>query len=376
MVTEHLPNKTILLGCYEVPGWGGASTSSYKLFELMRNDGIDVTFLNIIAENDADYFRYLFGEQIGNPKKLDGVHNCFLGGDTFRLQPELEKLIDKIDPDIIVGIGWIASVLMKRETPDRKLIYVTTGCDQVSRYIKRKEWDDFILLNNYLTISGNHLGSTSDMEKETVKTADLIIAHSDMVLLLYRHFFDSQTGKISPQVIWFADWIYKDALDYASLQRPFHNREIDIVFIASSWSRPEKNYKLAREIISGLKGLNIHILGEVEEKDSRATYHNLITNREELFSLLGNSKTIVSPSLFDAAPGVLFEAAAMRCNVIASKNCGNWMLCNYELLVDPFTLDTFLDKIHRSLNKKYEDNISYFLQTNSYKNLVETILLF
>ena len=29
--------RKALIGCYEIPGYGGASTSSYKLFEIMQN---------------------------------------------------------------------------------------------------------------------------------------------------------------------------------------------------------------------------------------------------------------------------------------------------------------------------------------------------
>ena len=369
-------SRKILLGCFEVPGWGGASTSSYKLFELMRNDGLEVTFLNIIAEQDADYFKYLFGETIGNPKGLENVYNCFLEGRTFDPQPELQKLINKIDPDIIVGIGWIASLLMKREAPGRKLIYVTSGCDQVVKYIMKKEWSDYISIYNYIQKSNNNLQITSQAEKQAVDSADLIIAHSDMNLFLYKYFFWKLSGKIYSETVWFAEWIYKDALDYEILKIPFNKREIDLIFIASSWSRPEKNYKFLREITSRLKGVNIHVVGELENKDNHATYHNLITNREVLFGLLGNSKTIVCTSLFDSAPGVLFEASAMGCNIITSKNSGNWMLCNEELLVDPFNITNFLNKIPLSLKKKYDDNIDYFLKRNSYKNLIETILLF
>jgi len=366
-------SKKILLGCFEVPGWGGASTSSYKLFELMLGDGIDVTLLNIIAENDAHHFRYLFGEKIGNPKDLDEVYNCFLEGPTYHPHPELEKLINKIEPDIIVGIGLIAALLMRREASDRKLIYVTTGCDQMDGYIKRKEWMDFISLYDYLQTPKNHLGAISHIEKEAVATADYIISHSDINLFLYKY---ELVGKIYPEIIWFAEWIYKDALDYSGLRKPFHERDIDVIFVASSWGRPEKNYNFVKKIASQCKDLNIHVVGETEKKLPHAEYHGLVTGREELFALMGRSKAIICPSLFDAAPGILFEASAMGCNIIASKNCGNWQICNEALLVDPFNLNNFLEKISLSLSKKYEDNIDYFMKTKSYKNLIETISVF
>jgi glycosyltransferase involved in cell wall biosynthesis len=102
----------------------------------------------------------------------------------------------------------------------------------------------------------------------------------------------------------------------------------------------------------------------------------LVTRRDELFALLGGSKTIVCPSLFDAAPGILFEASAMGCNIITSKNCGNWHICNEKLLVDPFNLNGFLEKISLSLSRKYEDNIDYFMRNKSYKNLIDTSSVF
>ena len=129
--------KKILLGCFEVPGWGGASTSTYKLFEMMQADGIEVDCVNLIALEDSDFFRRLFGDSVGNPKRLSGVWNCFLKAPTYNGHPELEDLIQGVSPDIMVSVGWIAALLMKRAAPDRNLIYVTSGCDQMKAYIEK-----------------------------------------------------------------------------------------------------------------------------------------------------------------------------------------------------------------------------------------------
>ena len=63
----------------------------------------------------------------------------------------------------------------------------------------------------------------------------------------------------------------------------------------------------------------------------------------------------------------------MGCNVVATRNCGNWMLCNKRLVADPFCLNIFLDKIRLSLNGKLEDHMDYFLRSNSYQNLIDTL---
>ena len=69
-----------------------------------------------------------------------------------------------------------------------------------------------------------------------------------MNLLLYRHFFPSFEGKIYPRVVWFAEWIYRNASEYSYLASPFHQRDIDILFIASNWRRPEKNYPWVKTV--------------------------------------------------------------------------------------------------------------------------------
>ncbi|MGH7801671.1 MAG: glycosyltransferase [Thermodesulfobacteriota bacterium] len=400
-------SKRILLGCFEPPGYGGAATAAYKLFEMMQDDGFDVCYLNLIEEQDADYFRYVFGENLGNPKGLHNVYSCSLNGPNYIPHQELVDLINYMSPDILVGIGWIAALLMKRAAPEKRSIFLTSGCELVKDNISIGKVKDFISLNesirrskrkpalalHYADYDGwklfepafsqrqthpvyNGALPASYFEKEAARISNLIVTHSDTIRFLYQYLFPSYIEKVYPDVIWFAEWIHKDALNYSGLQKPFYERDIDILFIASAWSRPEKNYKLVNEIVSRCNGLNIHIVGEVEEKLTNAEHHGLVTKREELFGLLGRAKTVVCPSLFDTAPGILFEASTIGCNIIASKNCGNWQICNETLLVDPFKLDNFLEKIQLSLQKKYEDNMEYFIKTDSYKNLLDTILVF
>ncbi|TMA95562.1 MAG: glycosyltransferase family 4 protein [Deltaproteobacteria bacterium] len=367
--------KKILLGCFEVPGWGGASTSTYKLFEIMRADGIEVNYVNLIALEDADFFRGLFGDRLGNPKQLPEVWNCFLKEPTYNRHPELEDRIQGISPDIMVGVGWIAALLMKRAAPDRSLIYVTSGCDQMKAYIEKYAIDSLSLFSHDCNSELWPLVS-SPLEKQAVSLADYIITHSEMNLFLYRYFFPSFAGKIYPRVVWFTEWIYRNASEYSYLARPFHQRDIDVLFIASNWRRSEKNYPWVKNVVASATDLKIHIVGAAEQEIPQAINHGPMADRHALFSLLGRAKTIACPSLFDAAPGILFEGSALGCNLVASKNCGNWSLCNQSLLADPFSHQVFLDKIRLSLTGPYQDNIHNCLQSGSYSDLLETVLAF
>src|SRR6476660_8720871 len=121
----------------------------------------------------------------------------------------------------------------------------------------------------------------------------------------------------------------------------------------------------------------IHIVGEVpvRQKPPAARYHGLLTDRDALFQLRGRAKAVASPSVYDSAPGILFEAAAMGCNIVASKNCGNWMICHDELLVEPFDIKTFATAIRRSVTRKYEDQMQFFLDCQTYGKLTDILEL-
>jgi hypothetical protein len=43
----------------------------------------------------------------------------------------------------------------------------------------------------------------------------------------------------------------------------------------------------------------------------------------------------------------------MGSNVVASRNCGNWTLCHPALLVQPFSIDAYLERIRRAIDRDY-----------------------
>jgi glycosyltransferase involved in cell wall biosynthesis len=132
-----------------------------------------------------------------------------------------------------------------------------------------------------------------------------------------------------------------------------------------------KNYPLVREIAARLPRRRLHIVGAFDEPCPHAVHHGVLADRRELFSLLGRAKTLACPSLLDAAPVVLFEASAMGCNVVATKNCGNWELCHEELAAERCTADDLVEHIERSLSRPYADNRDRF--RGGYAELVDAL---
>lgn len=363
----------VLVACYEVPGYGGAATAAYRLFETLREGGLEVAYVSLIEARDEDFYRFALGDAFGNPRRHDGVFVESLGAPLYRAHDTLRARIDALDPQVVLAVGFIAAFLVDAAAPGRTLAFLTTGCQQAKEAIVDGRASDVAALEQAIGRSLRRPYVSCLEEKAAVDGADVVFVHSPLVRSLFAAYFPFQTGKIYDEVISFAEWIHGDALAYADLARPFAERDVDVLFVASSWQRPEKNYAFVHAIAAGLRSASVHVVGEFDEPVAGAVHHGLIGDRRELFALFGRARSVVCPSSFDAAPGVLFEASALGANVVASANCGNVELCHEALRVDPFTAEAFLARIETALERTLPDRIDAFLALRSRDALIETL---
>ncbi len=371
-------NKKILIGCFYVPGWGGPSTAGYSLFEMMQTDGLNVGFINLVFGKDYDNLTKKFGDELGNPKAFSNVHT-FIIDDVINLSfqnSHLTTLLEDLSPDIIVGITWRAAFLLKRAAPQKALIFLPSGSESLKTYIRNGQIKSFVDVHKILLNSGLDGMEPYVIENEAVKISDLVITHSESILSLFKYLFPNLNNKIYPEILWWAEWTCSEALKYSHFKKPFEERDIDLLFVANDWGRPEKNYLMMEEIIKRRNDLSIHIVGEINEQPDKSICHNFIAQQKDLFHLMGRAKALVSPSLFDASPGVLYEASVMGSNLVASKNCGNWKICNDNLLVDTFNVNCFLERIELAVSQKFTDNLDFFIGCNSYQKLKNVIAEF
>jgi glycosyltransferase involved in cell wall biosynthesis len=367
-------SKRILLGCYEVPSWGGASTVFYLLFERMQRDGMDVAYLNLVSKADESFLRQVFGEQFGNPRSLDQVHTSILDEPLWRAHERLADLISRIEPDLLFGFGFIAARLLELAAPRIPVVFMTAGSRELRELVENGAVKDFMSFQRAVERGISFPVHPANRERQAVEASELVIVHSPLVRFAFEHFFPQYAGKIYSNAVSVADFIYPEAERFAHLRKPFEQRDIDVLFVASKWTRPEKNYALAKKIVSRCRGLSVHVVGEVDRPCPPARHHGVIARREDLYEILGRSKTLVCPSVADAAPGVLFEASGMDCNVVASRNCGNWQLCNERLLAERCSVEEFVSKIKHSLSGPHRDNQEQF--RGGYADLVETLAVF
>lgn len=372
--TRPLSPKRILLCCYSVPGRGGANTSGYELFRRMQGDGYNVAYMNLVDEKYEDYYKARFGECMGNPGRLADVHNVRLHRPLNGPHPEVALAINRLEPDIILAISCMGTYITETALPGRRVLFLTSGSSQAREYIETGKFKDAMALMRRLERGGKPLPIRHNREAASVASAHRIFTHSKMIHDFYHHFFPAEAHKIHDTIFWRGEWIYERARRYAAMSRPFDERDIDVLFVASSWSRKIKNFDLVRRLTARLKNRSVHLVGECRQPPKGAVHHGLTRTPEQLFELFGRARTVVCPSLLDAAPGVLFEASAMGCNIVASRNCGNWMICHPDLLAEEANPSTFARKIELSLAQKMDDAVNYFLEGNLYQRFVKAVL--
>jgi glycosyltransferase involved in cell wall biosynthesis len=319
-------------------------------------------------------FRDSFGGALGNPQGLPRVETWPVQERWAKPDVGLAQRVAELAPDLMLGVGFLAAHILKGAAPDRPLVFLTVGCRQAKAYVHGGVRD--VVALERLLRRGGPWPFVDGGEPEAVRRADFVITHSEQTLEQFRAFYDRWRGKIHPEVVSFAEWIVDDARTYADFRRPFDDREIDVLFVANDWRRWEKNWPLVRKLVRRLQGLSVHVAGAGADPLRGAVLEGLVTDRARLFALLGNAKTVVSPSRSDPAPGILFEGGAMGCNLVASKNAGNWQICHPELLADPPRAAVYVDRVRRSMTREFPDRLDRFLDRQSYAELVEIVQAF
>ena len=325
----------ILLAAYGLPGLAEASTQNDRLLRRMRADGHDVVALNVLDELDREYFEIVTGNRPGSSNgRLDveaTAATTVVGNEALR-----ERVV-ALEPALVVARGSRAAVAIRAVAPNTGLIFMTSGCDSLRRAIGAGIARDYQSVARRIQDGQRLPFRVNGAEGKGVRGADLVVTDSEMTQLLYNAAFPTLVGKIHPAVAWPCPAPDPDPQSCARFARPFAERDIDVLFLASTWNRKGPNWRLARRISSRCKPLRVHVAGAVRSPARRACHHGVVGERDALLSLLGRTRALVSPSRYEASADALISGAAMGCNVVASRNCGSWMLCNEELVVEPYT---------------------------------------
>ena len=85
-----------------------------------------------------------------------------------------------------------------------------------------------------------------------------------------------------------------------------------------------------------------------------------LRNTAACLEKMKESKLLLLPSLFDSSPNTLYEALDNGCNILTSKNTGNWELFNTKSVCnDIYNKDEWINKILINVEEKVINNIEF-----------------
>ena len=368
-------NVKIVMGCFEVPGFGGAATLNHELFAQLQERGEDISWINLIPADRTEVFVRKFGSALGNPESRPRVHNIFLRHPPFGPQPDLAELICREKPDVLVGCHFIAAKLFHQEGEGCPLVFITAGFRWIQEVVPHRFRCATEALEHLRLHGPTGLPPVPPAQDQAFRGANVCLVQAPVIKELYTHFYPQVETKIAPQIKWEGGPKLKRARHFENYVQEWGKRDIDLLFVASDWSRKIKNYGLALEILARFPDRHCAVVGDLPDElgpVAKWTQHlGFVNSRDEIHKILGRSKVVVSPSSWDTAPGILYEATGMGCNIVCSQNCGNWEMCPESFLARDYTAEGFQAGIARALEghvpictQDFEtDCVSLILQT-------------
>lgn len=347
----------IAVGSLGVPELGGESAVASALHEQLLDDGADSSLLNLLEPADVAYCQHELG-RYGNPHRLPAVETIGLRAPSPGPRPEVAAALEKLAPDLLIGIGAGAAALLGKAAPARRLIFVATAChhlhlDRRRRRKRRSERPNLV--------------PPLEVEEAAVSAADLVLAHSTSARRALAAHFPSYEGKLADEVLWLADWVERDVERYEARKRVFAERELDVLFVARSWKEPRANRELMLALAERNRGLRLHVVGDGGDAAPGGFWPE--ARREQLLELMGTAKVVVLTHGLASAPFALYEATAMGCNVVASRGCGNRRFANPQLIAPSNDPDAFSDAIRLALAAPLAGEVAP--SSHSYETLVQ-----
>jgi len=303
----------ILVACTQYPYYGGAATNAYALIKTLRERGHDVCglfFENSNANCDPDAIGCIIRSQAGKEGRnlLCKKIKVILGG----------------MPDAILAKNYAAPVYCRKLFPKTKIVYLVSGSPLMTHL---SELD--ISAVKYLKLNTSQVEKKikkkiyNSSELSAIKCSNFVLTNSrvsrDVFVKTYSTYLKNKKV-LSP-------------LDTSILinnnskrKKNFNERDVDIAFICSRFSRSVKNAKFAKKIFrdKSLAGKSKLIIGA--ESNSFANIPGIMIKDKmkhaNIMKYLLRVKLVICPSYFDASPNVIKEATFSGCNILVSRNCG------------------------------------------------------
>jgi len=148
-------------------------------------------------------------------------------------------------------------------------------------------------------------------------------------------------SKIHPEVMYTPD-IAVPPID-PKWSRPYTQRRFGICFSASDWKRRMKNRALTEMVAMAFPDVRIAICGDRLNLPIPNVVDFGLVSHTQMLDIMGNSRVVVIPSMYDPSPNLYAEATILGCNVVVSTNVGNIDKHPKMLLCRDLSVDSFVE---------------------------------
>jgi hypothetical protein len=345
----------ILLVSIDIPYIGGSATNLYNILKYLQNNkNYNIITIFISNVDIADY----------NPLNFKNVHKI-----NFDLTTEIElKKLKEYYINNGVMFKYIFCKNYKIFPYFRNIFYESyiifspSGLRMISSSTENQYLLDLKLNNIYyskyntLSLSNNIYKFINDNDKfldiYALKNSDIIIPNSLVTYNVINNIYDN-----------LENLNYSINITNINLQNinnnNFNEREYDIIFIAYNWKRNIKNYKLVIDIINKIEidPKKIIVIGNEQIKYNKNIVSIDYLENNKINDLLKKCKTLIITSYYDSNPNVLIEGVANGCNIVTTKNVGNYEnIDNRGLVINYNDISEWIKIITNSLKERYKYN--------------------
>jgi len=244
------------------------------------------------------------------------------------------------DFDVMVGKNYDAPWVLRKRT-DVPKVYLTSGVDFISRSGKP-----------YHQVQEPPPEGNNDFV--AFGSADHVLVHSTIDLAYYRKYFPAKlVAKIHRDSVIYTPDIAVPPIN-SEWARPYRERQFGLCFSASDWGRRMKNRGLLEAVARRFPQVRIAVCGDRLNLPLPNVIDFGLVDHATMLTLLGNSRVVVIPSMYDPSPNLYAEAAKLGCNVVVSTNVGNIDKHPPPLCCPDLSIETFAAAITHALAEKQQ----------------------
>ena len=338
----------------------------------------------VALDSLVPFYRNTFGDQWWNPEGLPDVHVRLRNVRGHDEEKALTAFLDA-DPEVLITKQVHLMALLEGSLPETTRWWLPSSCQAFALAWRRGEVGslsaglerlDELFPNGARPSRREYPGErwSADERRHGIEAADRVTCNSLATEAMFRASYPEHVSKIEALPEWFAAVVKAGLERSGQVGRPFGERSIDLLFVASRWDRGEKNLELTEALIDEYAcRCSVHLAGHGPLTYSKVFTHGPV-GRSEILSLMADARVLVVPSLLDSAPSVVYEGLGLGCNVVASRNCGNWGVCAPELLVENASPAGFIRAIDRARERPYEGRLEAMTAEWPTARLVEPLL--